>query len=408
MEQGILEKFKKLDILIAGQTITSRTETIEEYYRDRVRYLGVVGISNPYSARGLARCTLYNNGKRIREFSIFKVQLKGIFWLNQLLLAPVFTLYAVAMLLAVLRLKKKFDLFVGIACFSTLFGIILKKLGIVRNVIYYTIDYYPKPVKLHINTLVNRTIWSLDKYCCKRSCLVWNISPRIPEAREELVNFDRSQYKHILVPLTYSENLLRFRQLTEIDQNTLVFVGTISWHQGLQLVVESMPNLLKSKPNLKVQIIGRGPDVDKIRNMIDACGLNDRFIFHGFVEKEEDVLDIISRCAIGICSWTDEADNNAIYADPGKPKLYAFCGIPIIITKMTAVAQEIDDLGAGIAINYDKQQFANAVLKILERDETLEKYRSNAHTFAVKYTTGAVFGAIDKEIICSMENGRRN
>lgn len=403
MEKENLEKFEGIDMLIAGQVLTSRTETIEEYYCNRVHSLGVIGIANPYSARGRARCTLYNNGKCVREFSIFSIHLKGIYWLNQLLMAPVFALYAVSMFIAVLRLKRRFDLFIGIACFSTLFGIFLKKLGIVKNVIYYTIDYYPKPINLHINTLINKTIWYLDKYCCKRSCLVWNISPRIPEARGRLVNFDHRQYKHILVPLTYCEKLLCFRPLEEIDQNSMVFVGTLSWNQGIQLVIESMPDLLKRKPELKVRIIGRGPDSDKVRRMIDACGLSDRFIFHGFVEKEEDVLDIISRCAIGICPWTDESDNNVIYADPGKAKLYAFCGIPIIITKVTAVAYEIDDMEAGIAIDYEKEQFVDAVLKILDSGEILEKYRKNAHAFAVRYTTENVFGAISEEVLHSIE-----
>lgn len=404
MEHGILEKFRRLDMLIAGQALTSRTETIERYYMGKVRYLGVIGIGNPYSIRGLARCTLYKNGELLKEIPLFHVQLRGIYWLNQLLMAPVFFLYGVSMLTTVLRSRKRFDLFIGIACFSTLFGVLLKKLGIVKNVIYYTLDYYPKPAELHINTLINKTIWHLDKYCCKKACLVWNISSRIPDARERLMNFNRSRYGHTLVPLTYSKDLLRFKGLGEIDKDSLVFVGTLSWNQGLQLVIESMPDLLKTRPELKVHIIGTGHSADGINQIIATRGLSNRFIFHGFIDKDEDVFDIVSRCAIGICPWTDEVDNNAIYADPGKPKLYAFCGIPIIITNVTAVAQEIDDQGAGIAINYNKHEFVNAVLKILKDERTLEKFKRNAHNFANKYTTEAVFGLVSKEVIDSIEN----
>ncbi len=407
MGQEILEKLKKLNVIISGQILTSRTETIEEYYRDKVHYLAVIGITNPY-LKGPARCRLYENGKLQKEYPLFRIHLKGIYWLNQLLMAPVFTLYAFSMFLAVLRLRKKFDLFIGIACFSTLFGIVLKKLGLVKNVVYYTLDYYPKPAKLHINTIINKSIWYLDRYCCKKSSQVWNISPRIPEARKTLMNFSSDRYNHILVPLTYSEKILRFRRLQEIEQNTLIFVGTLSWNQGLQLVIESMPELVKLNPRLKVRIIGKGVAGNEIKRMIDNNNLSDRFIFHGFVEKEEDMLDIISRSAIGICPWTDETDNNAIYADPGKPKLYAFCGLPIVITKVTAIAKEIDDMKAGIAIDYNRQQFVNAVLKILENEETLEKYRQNAHSFAVRYTSENIFGNVTKELMHAMENHKRN
>ena len=392
--------------MVAGQLKTSRTETLENYYRDKVNSLSVIGISNPFAVKGLARCTLYEKGQIIKEFPLFSVQLRGVYWLNQLLMGPVFLLYTLSMLRAVLKLKRKFDLFIGIACFSTLFGILLKKLGIVKNVVYYTLDYYPMPIKLHINSLINRSIWHLDKYCCKNSLLVWNISPRISEARKKLMKFSSNEYRHALAPLTYGENLLRFRSLGEIEKDTIVFVGTISWNQGLQLVVEAMPELLKIKPELKIRVIGKGPSEKGIKDIISSKGLNDRFVFHGFVEKEETLFDIVSRCAIGICPWTNDADNNVIYADPGKPKLYAFCGVPIIITRVTAVAEEIGEFGAGLAIDYDKQQFINAVLKILNDSDSLERYRKRSYAFAQKYTTEAVFESVSAEVLKIMENHR--
>ena len=389
----------KLNFLIAGQLKTSRTETIENYYRDKVNCLGVIGISNPYAVKGLARCTLYEKGKKINEFPLKSIHLKGTHWFNQILMIPIFSLYLIGMLNAVFKLKRKFDVFIGVACFSTLFGILLKKIGLVDKVIYYTLDYYPLPRKWHINTIINKIIWHLDKYCCKRVSLVWNISPRIIEAREKLMNFSREEYNYMPVPLTYGEGLLRYKKREEIDEDTLVFVGTISQNQGLEMVIEAMPQLIKRKPRLKVEIIGRGPSQETIKKIIKEKGLQDRFVFHGFVEDEEEVLSIISRCAVGLCTWTDDVDNNAIYADPGKPKLYAFCGIPMVITNVTAVAEEIHKTKAGIAIDYDKSQFVDAVLKILDGENSFEQYRQNSYAFAKRYTTEAVFENVNQTIL---------
>ncbi|OGX15665.1 MAG: hypothetical protein A2166_02730, partial [Omnitrophica WOR_2 bacterium RBG_13_41_10] len=391
-----MAKLGELNVLIAGQVITSRTETIEDYLKDKVNYLGIVGISNPFAIKGIARCTLYKNGKRIKELPLLSVQLKGIYWFNQLLMGPVFLLYIFSMFLAVLKLRKKFDIFIGIACFSTLFGILLKQLGIVKHVIYYTLDYYPAPAKLHINTVINKSIWYLDRYCCKQVAMVWNLSPRIPEAREKLMNFSRNRYRHLIVPLTYGEKTLRYRPLEEIETDTLVFVGTLSWNQGLRIVIEAMADLIKIKPALKIRIIGKGPDDKAIKQMVSNNDLQGKFIFHGFIEDDSDVFEIVSRCTVGICTWTNEKDNNVIYADPGKPKLYAFCGIPIVITRVAAVADEIDQLKAGIAIDYDKGKFINAILKVLANRNILEEFRRNAYNFALKYTTENVFKSVDK------------
>ena len=78
-------------------------------------------------------------------------------------------------------------------------------------------------------------------------------------------------------------------------------------------MVEAMPELLKIKPELKIRVIGKGPSEKGIKDIISSKGLNDRFVFHGFVEKEETLFDIVSRCAIGICPWTNDADNNVIH-----------------------------------------------------------------------------------------------
>lgn len=395
----ILSGLGNVDMIIAGQVLTSRLETLEKYYRSKVRYLEVIGVSNPFGVRGSARFTLYRNGKVIKEGSLFGIELKGIYWINQLLMGPVFILYAVAMIRTVLMMRRKFDVFIGIACFSTLFGILLKKLGIVRNVIYYTLDYYPMPESLHINTLINKAIWYLDRFCCRKSCMVWNISAGIPEAREKLMRFAQEKYRSFIVPLTYDEEFLRYRRPEEIDQNTLVFVGTLSRHQGLQLAVESMAGIISKKREMKVRVIGKGPFERDIRRTIAEKGLEGRFIFHGFVEDEQEVFDIVSRCAVGICPWTDELDNNVIYADPGKPKLYAFCGIPVVITRVTAVADEIHNCGAGIAIKYSADEFAEAVLKILESPGSFERFRKSANQFALKYTTNAVFDRLGNKVL---------
>jgi len=390
---------EKLKILIAGQVLTSRTETVGDYFKDRAKCLGVIGISNPYAIKGLARGTLYEDGETKKEFSLLSIQLKGIYWISQILMGPVFFIYVFSMLKAVLRFKKKFDLFIGIACFSTLFGLLLKKLGIVKHVIYYTLDYYPLPSKFGVNTLINRTIWCLDKYCCCHAGLVWNITPRIADAREKLMNFSRDKYNHITVPLTYREKLLRFKPLSEIEEDTLVFVGTLSNSQGLQLVVEAMPELIKLKPSIKIRVIGKGFDGQAIKDMVKKRGLDEQFIFHGFIEKEEEMLEIISRASVGICPWTNEADNNVIYADPGKPKIYAFCGIPIIITRVTAIAWEIEKDEAGIAIDYDVRQFIDAVMKILKDKHTLQRYRKKSYSFASQYTTEVVFEEATKKVL---------
>ena len=77
---------KQFDFLIAGQLKTSRTEIIEEYLKDKVKCLCVIGFTSPYATSNFGRCTLYENGKLTKQFSFPFIRLKGPYWLTQPLL----------------------------------------------------------------------------------------------------------------------------------------------------------------------------------------------------------------------------------------------------------------------------------------------------------------------------------
>ena len=120
------------------------------------------------------------------------------------------------------------------------------------------------------------------------------------------------------------------------------------------------------------------------------AGLDDHFIFYGFVRRDSDVVDIVSRCAVGVAPFIPVPENNAMTADPGKIKLYAFLGLPVIVTKIPS-GLLIDREEAGIAIDYDPHEFAKAVIRLLRDDQTLAKCRQNAISFAKHYTSERVF-----------------
>jgi glycosyltransferase involved in cell wall biosynthesis len=102
------------------------------------------------------------------------------------------------------------------------------------------------------------------------------------------------------------------------------------------------------------------------------------------------VIDIVSRCAIGVAPFIPVPENNAITADPGKIKFYTFLSLPVIVTKIPS-GLIVAKSGAGIAIDYDPHELASAVVKLLSDDQLLAKYRHNANLFAQSYTSEHVF-----------------
>jgi glycosyltransferase involved in cell wall biosynthesis len=271
-------------------------------------------------------------------------------------------------------------------------GILLKRLRLVNHVVYYCLDYYPS------RSLTNRVFIRLDKFCFENSDFVWDLSSWIWRARRNTFKESLKAQNDLIVPVLYPAKLLTLKPLNEIDRWSIAFVGTLIEMQGLQLLIEAMPEILKHLPKVHVKIVGDGPYSNELKRLVSEASLDDHFIFYGFVRRDLDVVEIISSCAIGIAPFIPAPENNAITADPGKMKFYTFLGLPVIVTKIPS-GLLIDKKGAGIAIEYNPHELANAVIKILQDDQILANYRENANKFARSYTMEEAFSpALEKTL----------
>ncbi len=383
-----------LTVLLAGQLKTSRTETLEDYLVSRVRSLAVIGITSPFAARNISRCTVYAQGNIRGEFGFTGFQVPRMRWYKQPLLALSFGLYAVSLVRIAIKLKTRFDLFIGVAGFSAFVGILLKRIGVAKKLIYYSIDYYPLPRNLCFNTLAVGLFRIMDAACVRHADVTWHLTPRIAEARCRFMGIAASSYRQVPAPLTYAARIRRFCPFEQIERYAVGFVGTLSQNQGLQLLVEAMPQIANQIPEIKVHVVGSGPYEETIKRLVSAAGLQDRFIFYGFIRDDEAVNNLLARCAVGYACWTSEEDDNVLFADPGKPKLYASLGLPVIITQGPQIAQEIAESESGISIRYDSQELIVAMVRMLKDPVLLRRYKENAYRISEQFESERVFGDV--------------
>jgi|GEM_PF-1587759 len=379
-------------VMVSGQVLTSRTETLEDYLCPRVDHLLVVALGGAYHRGAPARCTEYRLGAKFREWRIPAPAVNRGSWWSPLGLVAVFSNYAWQILRGAWRGGRDFDLFVGISCFSGLIGVVLKSLGWTRRLIYYSIDYYPLPSQRCFNRLMVRAFYAADRLCSRRADLVWHITARISEAREQYGRLPPSKYRQVEVPLCYREGIFRVLSEEHVERWTLGFVGTITENQGLDLLLDAMPEIARRCPGISVRIIGDGPYGPEFRRRAAMSPEGRRLCFHGFLRREEDVLGWLGRCAAGVALWPPDEGNNIRYADPGKPKLYLAVGLPCIITRGAEIAEIIHREGAGVAIEYDVTDLVNAVMKVLGDDAAWLAFRQRAQAVGRRWTSEAILG----------------
>jgi len=195
----------------------------------------------------------------------------------------------------------------------------------------------------------------------------------------------------LLVPIGTSFQRIRRRSLQEINRKAIVFMGHLREHQGTELIIDALPEIIREVPDAKLIIVGKGPMESALKERTKRAGLEKHVEFLGFMENHVEIENVLATCAVGVAPYAPSPYSYTLYTDPAKPKTYMACGLPVIITKVPRIAYEIETYKAGIVISYSKEEFVKATVTLLTDDELYGEYRKNAIMFASKYEWNDIF-----------------
>lgn len=280
-----------------------------------------------------------------------------------------------------LRLKSSFDIFIGVESLNAIMGIFLRKLGIVKTVVYYNLDYGKIRFK---NLLLNYIFHALDKFSVIHADYTWNLAKDIIDARN--INYKPGQRvrQPLLVPIGVDLSSIKPLSIEQIERKAIVYMGILAHIQGVQLIVEALPAILQCMPEVRLIIIGSGPLEETLKRMVEENNLSGHVRFTGLI-NDEDVNSILCKCALGIAPYFPDPYSTKRGSDPTKPKMYLACGLPVVITRVPPIAYEIEENNAGLVIDYNRQGLAAAVIKLLSDEKLYLECRRNALKIAKQF-----------------------
>ena len=172
------------------------------------------------------------------------------------------------------------------------------------------------------------------------------------------------------------------------NREALVFMGHLKEDSGVDLVLRSLPFLIEKFPKVSLTVAGTGPAEEGLKKLAYELGLNERVKFTGFIESHEELEKIVCSCAVGLALYNPKKDVFSRNADPGKPKVYLGCGLPVIITDVPLVAKEIESRGAGKIASFDAGSLSSALSLIVAY---YGKYRAAAEEMGRAYDWEVIF-----------------
>lgn len=283
-----------------------------------------------------------------------------------------------------IKAGKKYDYFIGLECIYTIAGILLRKLGIVKKVIYYVSDYSPNR---YSQKWFNYLYLALDRYCAVHSDYIWDVSPAMHPARIKAGLDSKKSAPLILVPNALFPKQIAPQPISKIIPYSLVFAGTLTESNGPDITIKAMPIVLKKFPKTTLHIFGsNGADQARIKRLINEKNLSNNVIFHGFITDVVDITNAINKYSIGLAPYLDIAGSHRRYGDATKLRLYLGAGLPIITTGVPPLGKQVCDSGAAIIIKDNPQELGNAINKLFSNKNIYKEMKNKAIQLAKNNT----------------------
>lgn len=287
----------------------------------------------------------------------------------------------------------KWDIYIGMDGLCVLFGNILKTVGKVSKTIYWAIDFVP--ANRFRSSIANKIYHSINTHGYKNSDEMWDLSPRMAEAREHYLHIKASDYKKIRV-VQYGMWVDRIKKYsyTECEKSTLVFMGHLKENQGVQLVLKALPKIIKKNPNFRFKVIGTGPYLEELKKMAKQLKVDTHCDFKGKIADHREVEAEIAKSCLAIAPYMKKLDKWTYYADPGKVKTYLACGVPVLLTDLPWNTREIVVNKCGFVITEDITQMSDKIIEMM-KPEINNEYRRNAVKYARNFNYSTIFASLD-------------
>lgn len=283
-----------------------------------------------------------------------------------------------------MRSNRTYDFFIGFEAINALAGIIMKRLGKIKNVIYYVSDYSPHRYR---NPFMNWLYLWLDRMAAMHADIIWDVSPSMQPARIFSGLVEKKSAPVIRVPnALYPAHIGQLPE-KEIEMHSLVFLGTLGEENGPGLAVEAISLLTHEFPDIRLHIIG-GPltEVERLREKVCLWHLEKYVMLHGFMSNRKNIYTMIRHFAVALAPYRAIPGSVRWYGDATKIRSYMAAGLPTVTTQVPPLGKEIAAARAGLIVSDTADGIASGVRRIFRNKTLFRSMRRSAIAFAKNNT----------------------
>lgn len=174
---------------------------------------------------------------------------------------------------------------------------------------------------------------------------------------------------------------LPFRRRFAMDNEKLIFyIGRHVYEKGIHVLAEASYKIINEVDQVKFVIAGTGPMTNEIKNRVWCMGIQDRFVFPGYIDL--DTRNKLYRVATA-------AVFPSLYEPFGIVALEAMAAeCPVVVSDTGGLGELIQHEENGLkTVPGVAESLAENIIKLIENEELAKKIKHNAaKTVNEKYT----------------------
>lgn len=155
----------------------------------------------------------------------------------------------------------------------------------------------------------------------------------------------------------------------------IVTHGTITKRYGHDVLIRAMPLVLKEIPEAVLEIMGQGNLKEELEHIVETTGLSRAVTFMGYLPLDE-LVNRLRSADCGIVSMPKNIETDLIHTN--KMHEYMALGVPVVISRTTAVEAYYDDSCLCYFEAGNEQDLARAIINLYHHPDTRYQLAKNA------------------------------